>query len=135
MVTVPNRYAEWHSLPGSVGEDEDRTATGIVTETVDHFGVETVEGLPHVAGFEREEDPQAAGKCQHGRRRVESSSAASGSAAREATSMTVPQGSTIRRAAEEDGGACSRITTAKGETPGGSDALPSRRLRSQAMKV
>ena len=68
-------YPQARSIPveqleqvaGSVGEDEDRTAAGIVTETVDHLGVETVEGFAHVAGFGREEDPQAARKCQHGR--------------------------------------------------------------------
>ncbi len=46
----------------SVSKNENRAAAGMVTETVDHFGVEAVEGLAHVAGFEREEDPQAAGK-------------------------------------------------------------------------
>lgn len=54
----------------AVDEDEDRTAAGIVAEARDDFGVEPVEGFAHVAGFQREEDAQAAGESQHGRRRV-----------------------------------------------------------------
>jgi hypothetical protein len=61
--------------------------------------VEAVKGFAHVAGFQREEDAQAAGKSQHGRRRVWRSSAARGRVARDDTSSAVPQGSTMRRAA------------------------------------
>ncbi len=62
----------------AVDEDEDRTATRIFTEAVDDFGMEPVERFTHVTGFQREEDAQASGESQHGRRRVVMSSAASG---------------------------------------------------------
>ena len=44
----------------AVDEDEDGSAAGILAETGEDFGVESVEGFAHVAGFEREEDAQAA---------------------------------------------------------------------------
>lgn len=68
---------EFEQVARPVDEDEDRTAAGIFAEAVDDIGVECVEGFAHVVGFQREEDAQAAGKGQHGRRRVVMSSAAS----------------------------------------------------------
>ena len=53
---------EFEEVARTVDEDEDRAAAGIVAEAVDDFGVESVEGLAHVAGFQREEDAQAAGE-------------------------------------------------------------------------
>lgn len=77
--------------------------------------MQSLKGLAHVAGFQGEEDPQAAGECQHGRRKVDRSSTARGSAAREATSMIAPQGSTIRRAATQSAVGCRNITSAKAD--------------------
>lgn len=75
--------------------------------------MESVEGFAHVARFQREEDAQASGERQHEQRRVDRSSAASGSAAREPISMAVPQGRTIRsEAAGVPPGGCSRRTSA-----------------------
>ncbi len=61
---------EFEQVARTVDEDKHRTAAGIFAEAADDFGVEPVEGFAHVAGFQREEDAQAAGECQHGRRRV-----------------------------------------------------------------
>ncbi len=87
----------------AVGEDEDGTATWILAKAAEDFGVESVEGFAHVAGFEGEEDPEAARECQHGRRRAARSSKASGKAAREAISRAAPQGSTMRNASGGSG--------------------------------
>lgn len=52
---------------GAIGESEDRAATRILAELADHQCMQAVEGLPHVAGFQRQENPQAAGESQHDR--------------------------------------------------------------------
>lgn len=127
---------EFEEIVGTIDEDEDSTAAGIVAEARDDFGVQAVEGFPHVAGCEGEEDAQAAGKCQHGRRRVLSSSTASGRAAREPISNIAPQGRTIR--SPPAGGAGSRplSNTSANPGPSTSDGLEFwRRFRIQAMKV
>ena len=118
---------QFDEVARAVDEDEDRAAAGIVAEARDDQGMQAVEGLAHVAGFEREEDAQAAGECQHGRRRFDRSSTASGRAAREASSMTVPQGRTMRSAADgfAVAGPSNRISAKAG--PGAADedrALP-----------
>ena len=51
---------EFEEIVGTVDEDEDSTAAGIVAEARDDFGVQAVEGFAHVAGCEGEEDAQAA---------------------------------------------------------------------------
>ena len=119
-------------LPRAVDENEHRAAAGIIAEAFDYLGVEAVEGFSHVAGFEREEDAQAAGESQHWRRRFDRSSRANGRAAREESSIAAPHGNTIRSAAEA--GPSSKISANAG--PGSADEHEfSRRLRSQAMKV
>jgi hypothetical protein len=50
---------ELEKVAGTVDEDEDGSAAGIVVEVVDDLGVEPVERFAHVAGFEGEEDAQA----------------------------------------------------------------------------
>ena len=100
---------ELEQIPRAVDEDKHGTATWVIPEARDHFSVEAVEGLAHITGFQSEEDTKAAGERQHGRRRVDRSSAASGRAAREAISMAVPQGRMIRsEAADVEAGDCSK---------------------------
>ena len=131
----PIPVEEFEQIARAVDEDEDSTAAGIVTEAGDDLRVEPVEGLSHVAGFEGEEHAQAAGECQHGRRKAERSSAAHGRAAREATSITAPQGNEMRRAAVGGGAGPSRkISANAGCAVPGSPGF-CRRLRNQAMKV
>ena len=117
----------------AVGEDEDGTATGILAKAAEDFGMESVEGFAHVAGFEGEEDPEAARECQHGRRRAARSSKASGKAAREAISRAAPQGSTMRNASAEAEWLTS--TSANAGPERSRAGTSSRRLRNQAMKV
>ena len=50
-----------------VDEGEDGSVAGIFTELAGDERMEAVEAFAHVAGFEREEDAQAAGECQHAR--------------------------------------------------------------------
>ena len=52
---------QFDQVVGTVDEHEDRATAGIVAEAGDNQGVKSVEGLAHVAGFQREEDTQAAG--------------------------------------------------------------------------
>ena len=128
---------ELDEVAGAVDENEDSAAAGIVAEAGDDQGVKSVEGLAHVAGFEREEDAQAAGECQHGRRRMDRSSTASGRAAREAISMAEPHGRMTRNAALGQADCRSATSTSANaglEWNGGMVAC-SRRLRCQAMNV
>ena len=99
---------QFDQIAAFVGEGKDRSATRIVAKACDDFGMQSVEGLAHVTGLEREKDTQAAGECQHGRRRKVRSSTASGSAAREGISIVDPHGRMTRNAAvaagADDGG-------------------------------
>ena len=131
----PIPVEEFEEVVRAVDEDEDGTAAGIIAEARDDFGMEPVEGFSHIAGGECEEDAQAAGEGQHGRRRVVRSSAAHERAAREETSIIAPQGSEIRRAAVVVVTGPSRTTSAKAGPATSCDMGVWRRLRSQAMKV
>ena len=90
---------QFYQSSGTVDEHEDSAAAWIVAEAGDHFGVKSVERFAHVAGFHREKNAQDAGEGQHGRRRVERRSTASGRAAREAISMIEPHGRMTRNSA------------------------------------
>ena len=65
----------------AVDKNKNRASAGIVTQSRDDQGMETVEGLAHIAGLDCQKNAEPAGKCQHGRRRFDSSSRASGSEA------------------------------------------------------
>jgi hypothetical protein len=72
----------------------------------DHQRMEAVEGFPHVARLQSQEDPQAAGKSQHDRigERWRSNSTAQVSCLRQAISMRVPSASVIRMGSGAAGG-------------------------------
>jgi hypothetical protein len=93
---------ELEQIARAIGEGEHRAAAGIISKTRDDFGMQAIKRFAHVAGLQREEHTQAAGESQHGWRKACRSSSASGRAAREVTSTTVPHGSVRRSPVEAD---------------------------------
>jgi len=52
-------------VSSSVGEDEERSAPGILGQAFGDQGVQTTEAFAHVAGVDGHEHPQCARKAQH----------------------------------------------------------------------
>ncbi len=52
-------------VSSSVGEDEERSAPGILGQSFGDQSVQTIEAFAHVAGVDGHEHPQCARKTQH----------------------------------------------------------------------